>query len=179
MITACHRPKPVNEQAAPLSLNVADLLLVNDSPVLPIEQTRIYPRSLATEIQNWAGSHLKATGTMGKAVLRILDARVMEENIEPLLEGKKQDATLSVNIILSLEIAGSPCCEETTKIELRMMDKCQITPRDFDITNRTSIWEQFVQKTLNNLHKQLEDILTEDTPMILLAASAEKENPEW
>ncbi|MEI8320883.1 MAG: hypothetical protein WCG05_02585 [Alphaproteobacteria bacterium] len=170
-LAACVYPDPVTRELSPygatLSLDVADVLVINAMDPSPIEQTRVYPSSLIPELQVWSSLRLRGVGQSGKAILRILDARVVEEHMDDLLNGKSDSAALSVNIVLSLEISNAPNLK-AAKYELRLSEKMPLTKSDFQVENRATVWQQFVDRILNDLNKGFEDMLYEKLTNVLL-----------
>lgn len=167
LLNACQTTDPQTNALSPygsqISLNVSDFLIINDTEMDPIKETRIYPSSLDAELQAWATLRIKAAGKAGKAVLRILDAKVTEKNIESFLNSTNSDeaAYLAVNIVISLELENA-LDGNASKAELRLYEQLPLAREDFDTFDRAVIWQRFVNKILNEVNKKFESLILSD-----------------
>lgn len=167
----CKTPVPVTHSISPygvdIALNVGDFLIVNDVDMQPVAKTRIYPNSLASEVQIWANMRLKSVGSQGKAIFRILDARVTENNIDEMIKNPDAVGSLTANVIVSLEVSDAPGTD-VAKMELRFSEELSLSAAEFVAENRAYVWQKFVQRILNELNKTFEDRLLEQMPTLAI-----------
>jgi hypothetical protein len=146
---------------APIRLNVADIQVqrVYNSPGTKPNVEQLFPVRPADAAERWARDRLQAAGAEGVAIVKILNASVVEVPLPRTtgLQGafttdqsERYDAVLEVSIEAQSRSTGRRVAV-TTRAQ-----RSRTVPEDITLNDREKVWFEMTEALMNDLNAALE-----------------------
>jgi hypothetical protein len=146
---------------APIPLNVADVQVerVYASPGSKPNVEQLFPVRPADAAERWARDRLRPSGAEGVAVVRILNASVVEVPLPRTTglrgafttdQSERYDGVLEVQIEVSSRARG-----QTAMVKSRAQ-RSRSVPEDVTLNDREKVWFELTEALMNDLNASLE-----------------------
>lgn len=146
---------------APIPLNVADIQIerVYASPGVKPNVEQLFPVRPADAAERWARERLQAAGAEGVAVVKILNASVVEVPLPRTTglrgafttdQSERYDGVLEVQIDASSRVRGA-----TASVKSRAQ-RSRSVAEDVTLNDRDKVWFEMTEALMNDLNASLE-----------------------
>jgi hypothetical protein len=146
---------------APIPLNVADIQVerVYASPGTKPNVEQLFPVRPADAAERWARDRLRAVGAEGVAVVKILNASVVEVPL-PRTSGLRgaltTDQSERYDGVLEVEIDVSSRSRGTSAMVKSRAQRSRSVAEDVTLNEREKVWFEMTEALMNDLNASLE-----------------------